>query len=112
MNNKFEQLSKLGAADFKHLNGNLIDHLKGTQELLTSWNANQTLQDAGLYHAAYGTAGFNEQMISLDQRSKIAQIIGPDAETIVYEYCACDRDYTWPQLGLQETPYFRNRSTN
>jgi hypothetical protein len=107
--NKFEQLAKLGVADFKHLNGNLIDHLKGTQELLASWSASQNLQDAGLYHAAYGTAGLDEKMVSTDQRSKIAEIIGIEAEEIVYQYCACDRDYFWPQLGLVDDPNFHNR---
>ena len=111
MDEKFKQLSELGAADFAHINGSLIDHLKGTKDLLCSWSASQVLQDAGLYHAAYGTAGFEEQMVAADQREKIAQIIGPNAEEIVYQYCACDRDYYWPQLGLIEYPKFRNRFT-
>ena len=109
MNEKFRQLAKLGAADFQHLNGSLIEHLKGTRYLLASWSAPQTLQDAGLYHAAYGTAGFSQQMVSVKQRSRIAAIIGSSAEKIVYQYCACDRDYFWPKLSLENNPYFRNR---
>lgn len=111
MDEKFKQLAALGAADFTHINGNLIDHLQGTKDLLSSWSAPKILQDAGLYHAAYGTAGFEQQMVAADQRDKIAQIIGSRAEKIVYEYCACDRDYFWPQLGLVEHPKFRNRFT-
>ena len=99
MEDKFKQLALLGAADFQHLNGSLIEHLKGTRDLLASWSAAKTLQDAGLYHAAYGTAGFNQQMISVEQRTKIANIIGPSAEEIVYQYCACDRTYFWPKTG-------------
>jgi len=100
MDEKFKQLSELGAADFAHINGSLIDHLKGTRDLLSSWSAPPALQDAGLYHAAYGTAGFEERMVAASQREKIAQIIGPQAEEIVYLYYACDRDYFWPQIGL------------
>jgi hypothetical protein len=109
MEEKFKQLALLGAADFQHLNGSLIEHLKGTRDLLASWSAAKTLQDAGLYHAAYGTAGFNQQMISVEQRTKIANIIGPSAEEIVYQYCACDRSYFWPKLSLENNPDFRNR---
>ena len=111
MDEKFKQLSELGAADFAHINGSLIDHLKGTRDLLSSWSAPPALQDAGLYHAAYGTAGFEERMVAANQREKIAQIVSPQAEEIIYQYCACDRDYFWPQLGLAENPKFRNRFT-
>lgn len=111
MDEKFKQLAKLGAADFAHINGNLIDHLKGTRDILTSWSASQTLQDAGLYHAVYGTSGFDAQMVAPNHREKIAQIIGVQAEEIVYQYCACDRDTVWPQLGLINNPDFKNRFT-
>lgn len=48
-------------------------------------------------------------MVAVNQRENIAKIIGSQAEEIVYQYCACDRDYFWPQLGLAENPKFRNR---
>ncbi len=108
-NEKFLQLAKLGAADFQHLNGNLIEHLKGTRDILASWSASEILQDAGLYHAAYGTAGFEQQMVSVEQRAKIANLIGSSAEEVVYQYCACDRAYFWPKLRLETNPSFRNR---
>ena len=111
MDNKFEKLSELGAGDFEHLDGNLIDHLMGTMALLKSWSASSALQNAGLYHASYGTAGFDERLVSTEQRGKIANIIGEDAEGIVYTYCACDRDYYWPQIGINDVPEFRDRFT-
>ncbi len=112
LNNKFAKLRNLGAGDFRHLDGTLLDHLAGTRELLSKWGASQTLQDAGLYHAAYGTAGFDEQMVSLSQRASVAAVIGTVAEQIVYQYCACDREYFWPQFGLAKTLEFRDRFTN
>ena len=111
MNDKIQKLSELGAGDFCHIDGNLLDHLRGTQRLLNEWSATQTLQDAGLYHAAYGTAAFNEALVTETQRRKISEIIGSEAEQIVYLYCACDRDYFWPQMGEVASPEYKNRFT-
>ena len=44
MNEKFQELSKLGAGDFDHIDGNLIDHLRGTQKLLKEWSASAILK--------------------------------------------------------------------
>lgn len=48
MEEKFRKLSELGAGDFEHIDGSLIDHLEGTKRLLVSWEASNILQDAGL----------------------------------------------------------------
>ncbi|MCV6623706.1 MAG: hypothetical protein OIF51_18365 [Cellvibrionaceae bacterium] len=46
---KLQQLKALGFGEIAHLNGSLLDHLKGTQALLQSWGASQTLCQAGLF---------------------------------------------------------------
>ena len=112
MNDKFQELANLGVGDFEHLDGTLIEHLTNTKALLCQWGASLELQDAGLYHAAYGTAGFDENFISINQREKIAKIIGKDAEEIVYQYCACDRQYFFKQFGNTEKLIFKNRFNN
>lgn len=71
--------------------------------------ASEQLQDAGLYHAAYGTAGFELSMVCTNQRDRIAQIIGTDAEEIVYQYCACDRKVFFAELAKKQNPLFPNR---
>ncbi|HBM88792.1 MAG: hypothetical protein P1U69_03150 [Parvibaculaceae bacterium] len=106
---KFQRLSDLGAGDFAHLNGSLEEHFVGVYDLLVEWNAARPLQDAGLFHAAYGTSGFTDQMVSLDQRHLIAEIIGEEAEAIVYLYCSCDRDVFWPRIGVAEPLLFKDR---
>lgn len=111
MDKKFHKLSELSAADFDHLDGSLIEHLRGTRDLLDKWSASSVLKDAGLYHAAYGTAGFDENLVSTTQRGEISQIIGCEAEEIVYQYCACDRKHFFAQIGVTESPEFRNRFT-
>lgn len=111
MDAKFEALKALGAGEFEHLNGSLVKHLSSTKALLIDWGADTALSDAGLYHAAYGTAGFDEQVVSLDMRAHIAEIIGEQAEAIVYLYCACDRAATFSKLKSGEPIHFTNRFT-
>ena len=108
---KFNTLAELGAGDFQHLNGTLIEHLKGTARLLQLWGARAVLQDAGLYHAAYGTAGFDSAMVGLDMRDKIAEVIGTEAEQLVYLYCSCDRDFVFSHLNNGPVG-FRDRFTS
>ena len=41
----------------------------------------------------------------------MADVIGSNAENIVYHYCACDRDAFFAQFGLIEKPMFFDRIT-
>lgn len=107
----FQKLQELGAGEFAHVDGPLIDHLSGTRDLLQSWGANDVLCKAGLYHAAYGTAGYSNQLVALAQREQIKALIGAEAEELVYAYCACDRNFFWPQIGVKRPPVFRDRYT-
>ncbi len=105
----FQKLQALGAGEFTHVNGSLIDHLRGTHDLLRSWGANDVLCRAGLYHAAYGTDGYPGELAILEQREQIKALIGAGAEKLVYEYCACDRRFFWPQIGVEKPPIFKDR---
>jgi hypothetical protein len=105
----FQKLQELGAGEFAHLNGTLIGHLQGTHDLLRRWGADDNLCKAGLYHAVYSTDGFSGQLIAPDQRERVKELIGAPAELIVYAYCACDRRYFWPQIGVETPPDFRDR---
>jgi hypothetical protein len=111
MDEKFRQLIELGAGEFEHVDGSLIAHLESTRCLLKAWNASDVLQDAGLYHAAYGTSAFVQHLFELSQREEVAKVIGSDAENIVYHYCACDRDVFFAQFGEVDTPVFHDRIT-
>lgn len=109
---KFAALESLGAAGFEHKNGTLHTHLLATHELLKRWGASAALCDAGLYHSAYSTAGFQKTMVTLDLRSDIANTIGKDAEAMVYLYCACDREVVYPNFRNQAAVEFKDRFTN
>lgn len=111
MNNKFEKLKEIGAGEFEHLNGSLIKHLTSTFELLKQWQASGVLCDAGLYHAAYGTDGFDSEVLPLSQRTLVAEIIGQEAEALVYLYCSCDRAYTFADFNRTKPIAFKDRFT-
>lgn len=110
--NKFSALKALGAGDFQHLNGSLEQHLTGTQAILKKWNSSTLLQTAGLFHAAYGTAAFTDNMVAVDQRQEIANVIGVDEEALVYLYCSCDRDFVFPQFNQHKPIVFKDRFNN
>jgi len=112
MEHKFAALESLGAAGFEHKNGTLHTHLLATYELLERWGASATLCDAGLYHSAYSTTGFQKTMVALDLRNDIISIIGKDAEAMVYLYCACDRAVVYPNFRNQDAVEFKDRFTN
>lgn len=111
MDEKFRRLIELGAGEFEHVDGPLIAHLEGTRCLLKEWHASDVLQEAGLYHAAYGTTAFSHQLFDLSQRKDVAAIIGEQAENIVYHYCACDRESFFAQFGQASSPIFYDRIT-
>lgn len=108
---KFDLLQQLGAGEFEHLNGSLEQHLTATAAILKRWGASATLQTAGLFHAAYGTAGFTDAMVSLTQRQRIAEVIGAEVEALVYLYCCCDRDFVFAQFSVSGTIEFKDRFT-
>jgi hypothetical protein len=111
MDEKFRKLIELGAGEFENVNGLLIAHLEATRCLLKAWNASEILQDAGLYHAAYGSSAVVQNIFELSQRADVAVVIGSDAENIVYHYCACDRDTFFAQFGRVDTLVFYDRIT-
>jgi|SRR6266540_554163 len=108
MNDVEEFLLAVGALDVDHPGGSLLAHLRRTHDTLLSWGARPALRLAGLTHAAYGTDGFPQPLISTDARSNLAQLIGSEAEEIVYTYGGCDRKFSYPTLS-DGTPRFRDR---
>jgi hypothetical protein len=110
-------LHRLGAADIAHPGGTLLAHLGRVRERLAEWGARPALQLAGLCHACYGTDGFPTALLSPESpqspkggRAELAEVIGPEAEQIVYLYAACDRKATYPRLA-EADGVFRDRFT-
>ena len=94
-------LVKIGAKEIDHHGRTLFEHLQGTQQLLQEWGNNQTVVLAGLLHSLYGTQEFKEKALSLDERPKVASLIGADAEELVYLFGVANRRgfYTQSDVG-------------
>lgn len=94
-------LRVLRSDDVSHFDRSLTEHLINTYGLLSDWKAADALCRAGLYHAAYGTDGFETTLVTLDNRAALADVIGADVEALVYLYAACDRRYTYEHAACR-----------
>ncbi len=103
-------LTERGAEGLAHPGGTLLEHLRRVHTMLRDWDEPDEVALAGLTHAAYGTDGFGQALLTLDERDLLRETIGATAEQTVYLYCACDRDTVYPLMG-QGSPSFRNRFT-
>jgi len=112
MDEKFRKLIELGAGDFELADAKLIAHLEGTRCLLKEWHGSDDLQQAGLYHAAYGTSHISQSIFNLSQRKDVAAVIGDKPEKLVYLYFACQTAPFFAQFGEVEQPIFYDRLTN
>lgn len=102
-------LRERGATDIEHPGGTLLAHLVRVAERLYQDTGDEVVRLAALSHAVYGTDGFDTSLLSLEERSVLADLTGPDVEGLVYLYAACDRGKTWATLG--ETKAVHDRWT-
>ncbi|MHC5063991.1 MAG: DUF6817 domain-containing protein [Planctomycetota bacterium] len=65
----------------------LIKHLQGTATLLKNWGARPELCDAALFHSIYGTEYFTTQAVNLSSRDRVIEVIGEEAEALVWLWC-------------------------
>ncbi len=97
-----------GSAQLPHMQTTLLAHLQGTCELLSHWKAAPEVCLAGLCHAIYGTEGLPAQLEDPQHGAALAEVIGSDAEQLVYFYASCDRRWLYGQVvpgavvGVQE----------
>jgi Domain of unknown function (DUF6817) len=78
---------------------------------LAAWDAAGEVVLAGLCHAAYGTDGFATALLPPTERAEVVDVIGAAAEAVVYLYCSCDRDATYPLFGDAGPVAFHDRFT-
>ncbi|MFB7260572.1 DUF6817 domain-containing protein [Streptomyces nojiriensis] len=104
-------LSSLGAGQHTHHGRPLLEHLLGTEKVLQSWRARPALATAGLCHAIYGTDGLAQPLLPLTDRHLAQQVLGDDAERIIYRYASCDRTHLHAQLPSVGPLQLRDRFT-
>lgn len=104
-------LVKAGAGPVRHRGRPLLEHLDGTGALLASWSCPEHVVRAGLCHAAYGTDGLIGPLVPLTERHALREIVGANAEEIVYQYGSCERQSVYPQLAVNDEIEFHDRFT-
>ncbi|MEV7793516.1 VOC family protein [Streptomyces sp. NPDC087512] len=105
-------LCDLGADRILRPGGTLLAHLGRVARALAEWGAGPDVAVAGLTHAVYGTDGFDESLLGLDERARLCELIGERPEELVYLFAACDRSAVYSQLGEDHRPVlFRDRFT-
>jgi hypothetical protein len=105
-----EFLASRGARTLEHPGGTLLAHLERTASVLEAWGEPPAVVLAGLAHATYGTDGFPTGLATLEERPVVRELVGEEAEAIVYRYAASDRAVTWPHVDEVAAPY-RDRFT-
>ncbi|MFE1596175.1 alpha/beta fold hydrolase [Nocardia sp. NPDC058705] len=95
----FDLQRALGADKIEHPGGTLHAHLHRVHALLVEWNAAPRTRLAAICHASYGTDGFAVELLSANDRPRLAKVIGHHAEALVYLYGGCDRARTYRDLG-------------
>lgn len=70
-----------------HSGRTLLDHLIGVYRVLDDKYAPMHVCNAGLFHSVYGTAYFKPKTISLNNRDIIKDLIGEEAENLVFMFC-------------------------
>lgn len=89
----------------------LFDHLLGTRRVLVEWGARPALCDAGLFHSVYSTEHYEEKALPLTRRGEVQQLIGEEAESLVWLFCMMRREAFFMDLGKNRSPVVQNRET-
>jgi hypothetical protein len=86
-------LTEVGATHTPHHAGrSLSTHLAATWKILNDWQQPEAICIAGLCHSVYGTDAFDTACLGPEDRARVRNKIGIDAEKISYLFGAMERD--------------------
>ncbi len=109
LNDAYGQLlHHVGAHRVPHSGRTLLDHLRGTYELLTQWGSNEATCVAGLFHSVYGTKTFAHSLLDHSQRGYVRSLIGAEAEQLVFLFSITDRDSFFENIGAEDVSLLNN----
>lgn len=83
-----------GTVTFAHARSTFLEHLRGTFSILSAWNQPTAVKRAGLIHTGYSGDLFQFFLFdsnSEDERQKLRDIIGEEAEALVYLFGTVNR---------------------
>ncbi len=111
LENHLRFLRKASTEQMPHSGRGLFDHLLGTRRLLAEWGARPVLCDAGLFHSVYSTEYYEQKAIPLTMRDEVAQLIGDEAESLVWLFCMMRRETLNQNLHRDKDLSVQHRST-
>jgi len=80
------------ATEIWHKHGSFFDHLHDVWQTLCVWNQPTPVCRLGLFHSAYSNSFVSMNLFSPDtDRPLLADMIGREAEELVYKFCVIDR---------------------
>jgi hypothetical protein len=88
-------LRKLESSDAPliwHKHSSFLDHLRGVWLMLVAWEQPQAVCRLGLFHSAYSNSFVSMNLYDPTRdRAALADLIGDEAEGLVYGFCSIDR---------------------
>ena len=86
------ELLRAAAADrTPHSGRTLLDHLRGTHDLLTAWGNPEPVCLAGLFHSIYGTNAFRHRAFGAADRPRVRAVVGVRAERLAHLFGVVNR---------------------
>jgi hypothetical protein len=107
-----DQLSRFGIDRISHSQQVLLDHLRGTAEILMRWSCGDRLIFGGLCHSIYGTESFQKQPATLENRAYLQEVIGVPAERLAYLFGVHKKDSLWDNLSRPDAYSVVDRFTD
>ena len=92
MNPLHQFLIDLGAAKTSHSGRTFYEHLCGVESILRTWRQSPEMCTAGLFHSVYSTEKFKHVTLPMSDRSVLQQLIGENAERLVFLFAALQRN--------------------
>lgn len=109
---KLSFLRSANTESMEHTDCNLLQHLLGTRQLLADSGARLAVCDAGLFHSVYSTQTFEQTAIPLSRRAEVRELIGEEAENLVWLFCMIRRETFNQNLDRTDGFKVQHRLTN
>lgn len=90
--NSVTALKGRGAHRCWHKHSTFLDHLLGVHNILRLWGQGKIIGRVGLFHSAYSNSYVNLALYDPStERSEMQELIGSEAEDLVYMFCIINR---------------------
>jgi len=92
-------MGRQGAREIWHKHGTFHDHLLGVWRILAAWGQPADVCRLGLMHSVYSNSFVRMKVFDAEQaagRDAVRQLVGEEAERLVYLFCAIRREELLP----------------